>query len=191
MATTSTGRTSWRTRLVAAATAVIVALGVAACGDDGGGEKLTTAQVNAAVASALKNLQEGRIDAAKEGFEKVLDSDGENKFAHYNLGYIAQTQGDLGEAEDQYRAALKTDPRFAAALYNLAIVVTPDDAEEALDLYRQAIEANPNDANAHYNLGLLLRKRGKTAEGNAQIQQAVQLNPDLAGKAAAQGVPAR
>jgi Tfp pilus assembly protein PilF len=189
MATTSTGR-SWRKgRIVAAsATALALTFGVGACGG-GDGEKLTAAQVTAAVNSALAELRQGELDKAKESFEKVLDSDGANKFAHYNLGYIAQTQGDLGEAEQQYREAIKTDPKFVSALYNLAIVVTPNDTDEAIDLYRRAIKSNKNDANSHFNLGLLLRQQGKTAEGNSQIQQAVALNPALADQAAAQGVP--
>jgi Tfp pilus assembly protein PilF len=171
------------------AAALALTLGVGACGGGGSGQKLTAVQVTAAVSAALAELRRGELDKAKEGFEKVLDSDGGNKFAHYNLGYIAQTQGDSGEAEQQYRAAIETDPRFVPALYNLAIVVTPNDTGEAIALYRRAIKSDKNDANSHFNLGLLLRQQGKTAEGNSQIQQAVALNPALADQAAAQGVP--
>ena len=190
MATTSTGRSWRRSRIVAGvAVAVALTLVLGACGGGGGGEKLTAAQVTATINTALAKMKQGNLDDAKKDLEKVLDTDGANKFAHYNLGYIAQTQGDEGEAEKQYREAVKTDPKFTSALYNLAIVVTPDDADEAISLYRQAIDSNSKDANSHFNLGLLLRQQGKTAEGNRQIRTAVQLNPGLADDAAAQGVP--
>ena len=191
MATTSTGRSWQRGRVVASATALALVLGLGACGGGGGGEKLTGAKLTAAINTGLQQISQGDLDGAKETFEKVVDSDGSNKFGHYNLGYIAQTQNDNGEAEKQYREAIKSDPKFTSALYNLAIIVTPNDAEEAISLYRQAIKSNKRDANSHYNLGLLLRQQGKTAEGNQQIRTAVQLKPDLADDAAAQGVPSK
>jgi Tfp pilus assembly protein PilF len=192
MATTSTGRSWRRVRIVApAATAVVLTIGVGACGSGGdSGANLTTAQVTTLIGKALSELKAGRIDDAKKDFEKVLRSDATNKFAHYNLGYIAQTTGDRGETERQYRAALATDPKFGPALYNLAVAVTADgDTGEAISLYRQAITADKKDANSHFNLGLLLRQQGKTAEGNTQVRFAVQLNPALAPQATAQGVP--
>ena len=192
MATTSTGR-SWRSSRIVVASAMTIALTFAlgACGGGGGSsEKLTGAKLTAAINSALAQLQRGDIPGAKDSFEKILDSDSKNKYAHYNLGYIAQTTSDRKEAEKQYRAAVESDPKFVPALYNLAIIVTAKgDADEAADLYRQAIDADKNDANSHYNLGLLLRQQGKTGEGNQQIQTAVRLNPALAPQAEAQGVP--
>ena len=41
----------------------------------------------------------------------------------------------------------------------------------------------------HINLGLLLRASGQTAAGNTEVQTAVRLDPTLAAKARAQGVP--
>ena len=129
-------------------------------------------------------------DCSKTDFQKVLDKDPQNKYAHYNLGYIAQKQGNRGDAEKEYRIALASDPAFVPALYNLAIAVTADgDTQAAIGFYREAIKADKNDANSHFNLGLLLRQTGKTAQGNSQVQFAVRLNPSLKASADAQGVP--
>ncbi len=191
MATTSTGR-SWPTGSIvtAAGTALVLTIGLGACGGGTSTEKLTGAQLKKAIESALGELRAGRIDDARSDFERLLMSDPTNKYIHYNLGYIAQTQGDRKEAEEQYRAAIAADPKFGPPLYNLAIAVTADgDFEQAIRLYRQAIAAGKQDANSHFNLGLLLRQQGKTTEGNHEVQVAVKINPALAAQATAQGVP--
>ena len=141
---------------------------------------------------ALGEIQAGNLDQAKSDLEQAAALDPQNKYAFYNLGYIAQTQGDKGDAEKQYKLAIAIDPKFDSALYNLAIIrVGDNDITGAIALYRQAVAANPSDANAHFNLGLLLRQTGNTAEGNAQVQTAVQLVAVLKEAASAQGVPTR
>ena len=88
-----------------------------------------------------------------------------NKFAHYNLGLIAQTAGDDAKAESDYRLAIAVDPNYAPALYNLAILRDKAGAkDEAIDLYTRATKADPKFATAFLNLGLLLFETGKTAE---------------------------
>ena len=52
--------------------------------------------------------------------------DPQNKYAYYNLGYIAQVRGDKANAESQYKLALAVDPKYDPALYNPALVPIPD-----------------------------------------------------------------
>jgi Tfp pilus assembly protein PilF len=188
MVMTST-RTATRGKWLAAPSAVVVsAMTLAGCGLFGSSSK--SASPAATLQKAIKETNEGNFDDAKKDFQKVLDKDPQNKYAHYDLGYIAQTQGSRADAEKEYRLALASDPAFARALYNLAILVTADgDTQGAITLYRKAVTADEKDARSHFNLGLLLRKTGKQAEGNSQIQIAVQLDPSLAASARAQGVP--
>jgi Tfp pilus assembly protein PilF len=166
--------------------AAALALGLGACGSSGSSNE----NVATTLGRAISETQTGNFDAATKDFEKVLKKDPQNKYAHYNLGYIAQTQGNRANAETEYRLALAADPKFQQALYNLAIAVTADgDKQAAIGLYRQAIAVANDDASSHFNLGLLLRQTGKTKEGNSEVQLAVRLNPGLAESAKAQGVP--
>ena len=184
------------TRRVASAVAV-VALG--ACSSSSKpGAAATDCAAKSASAKAVATLVQKGIQAqiagndteAEKNFKKVLCSDTNNKYAHYNLGLIYQTRGNNSDGEDEYRKALAVDARFGPALYNLAILRTlAKDIDGAIALYRRAIVSNPKDSNAHFNLGLLLREEGQTKAGNTEVQTAVNIDPSLRSKAIAQGVP--
>ena len=183
-----------RAAAAAVGLALVVTLGACSSSAKPGAGATTTgpASVKATAALLQKALQEqvaGNLTQAQTDYMQVIVQDPKNKYAYYDLGLIYQTQGKGSDAESQYRLALTLDTKFGPALYNLAILRTSDnDITGAVDLYRQAIAANAKDANAHFNLGLLLRQTHQPG-GNAEIQTAVNLEPSLAAKATAQGVP--
>ena len=175
-------------------TLIVGAFALAACGSNSYGSKAapSTALPNAQtlLAKALREMSSQQTDQAQSDFEAVLRLDPKNKYAYYNLGYIAQQEGDRAEAEKEYRLSIASDPAYGPALYNLAIEVTAaGDKQGAIELYRKAIAADALDSGAHFNLGLLLRETGKKVEGNSEVQTAVRLDPNLAASAKAQGIP--
>jgi len=132
----------------------------------------------------------GDLAGAKRDYTQATVDDPRNKFGFYDLGLIQQLAGDNAAAENNYRLALNIDPKFVQPLYNLAILRTAAKSiPEAIDLYRRAIAAAPKNGDAHFNLGLLLRQQGNTLQGNAEVQTAVRLDPTLASRAKAQGIP--
>ena len=136
-----------------------------------------------AVQRGLQAHGEGRLDAAAAAYHEALDLDPQNKYAFYNLGLIDQTSGRPRSAENYYRLALSADPEFTPALFNLAILRTAaGDTREAIDLYRRVTALKPDEAGPHLNLGFLLRSIGQEAEGDAEIQRALQLDPALASR---------
>jgi tetratricopeptide (TPR) repeat protein len=138
-------------------------------------------QASSALAAGLKAHAAGRLDEAAADYRKVLVYDPRNKFAYYNLGVIEQTQGDGGSAESDYRIAITIDPDFVPALFNLAILRGSSGGDhEAIDLYRQVIQIDEGYAAAHLNLGFLLIDNGQEREGNAELANAVGLDPTLA-----------
>jgi Tfp pilus assembly protein PilF len=154
-------------------------LGISAC--SGGASNVSPAQsLDNALNTALHNQLQGNLSAAKSEYNEVLKADPTNVYAHYNLGLIAQTQHQQVTAEGQYRLALQTNPNFEPALFNLGILLTQASAPEAITEYERAITVDPNDANAHFNLGLLLIQTGQTSAGDAQVTEAIKLDPGLA-----------
>ena len=133
-----------------------------------------------ALARGIAAHNANKLDEATKNYFEVLSSDPKNKFAFYNLGQIARVQNRLAIAEGYYRASLEADDNFGPALFGLGAVRQAFNAvQEAIDLYRKDIAVEPNNAAAHYNLGILLRVQGKTAEGDAEIARAIQLDPKL------------
>jgi tetratricopeptide (TPR) repeat protein len=159
------------------------ALVMAGCsGDDGDGGGGTPAASNAEeqLNEALTLHVEGDLDGAVDAYLAVLELDPQNKFAFYNLGLIDQTRGEVASAENRYRLTLNVDPEYQPALFNLAILRTAmGDHLEAIDLYRRLVAIDDGNASAHFNLGLALHTIGQTADGDAEIARAVELNPEL------------
>ena len=164
---------------------------LAGCGDDGSDESpssdassSTSAAADDAVAtlvqSGLDQLAAGDDAAAAGTFENVLDLDPTNVYAHYNLGVIAQGQGDVEGAMAAYDQALASDAEFGPALYNKAYLTEDTDLEEAVAIYRQAVEADPEFAPAFMRLGFALVHLGADAEGAEFLEQGIALDPAMA-----------
>lgn len=166
---------------------VPLSLAIGSCSSS---SKLSGRDTTALLNKGLEAQVSGNLDQAEQDFKRVIEADPGNTVARYDLGLIYQTQGKSSDSEAQYRKALAIDPEYVPALLNLAILrAGAEDVAGAVNLYRRAIAVSANDANAHYNLGVLLRRQNKTAEGNAQIQTAVNLDPSLRQKAIKEGVP--
>lgn len=72
----------------------------------------------------------------------------------FNRGVTAMEQGDLEEAERQYRLARRTDPDLQMAAYNLALVLSKRGRhEEAAELLAPLVAARPSDADYGFALG--------------------------------------
>ena len=89
------------------------------------------------------------------------------------MALIDESESNYGLAEKKYRAALKTDPAYRPALFNLAIILTSSAPEEAIGLYEDAVAANKKDSAAWLNLGLLLRSEGQVRKGNEAVLMAI------------------
>ena len=78
---------------------------------------------------------------------------------------MLRSSGRNLEAETAYRAAVRADPNFASAWYNLADVL--DDQRrinEAIECLTRALTADPQYADAMFNLALFLQRLGNHAE---------------------------
>lgn len=124
----------------------------------------------------------GRPSEAADDYRKALQADPNNYWAYYNLGVIEQQAGRTDNAEHFYRSALALNPDLEPALYNLAIIRSGPSPKEAESLYRHAIAVAPRNAAAHLNLGFLLIQEGNKADGTAELEMAVKLDPQLASR---------
>ena len=63
-------------------------------------------------------IEQEDFDSARKVFEGLLALDPYDAYFHTSLGWIAQNQGELSEAEERYSRALEINPYSAVALAN-------------------------------------------------------------------------
>jgi Flp pilus assembly protein TadD len=97
------------------------------------------------------------------------------------LAGIYDYVGRRDEAEKEYRDALRINPDFADAHYNLGVLLgNKGRKEDAEAEYRESLRINPDDAEAHNNLGVLLDHRGRKEDAEVEYRETLRINPDSA-----------
>jgi tetratricopeptide (TPR) repeat protein/2-polyprenyl-3-methyl-5-hydroxy-6-metoxy-1,4-benzoquinol methylase len=83
-------------------------------------------------------------------------------------------------AIDYYQIAIKINPKFVEAHYNMASAQqNKGDLEAAIQAYKQAILIKPDYADAYYNLANTLKEKGDLETAIKSYKQAIKLNPNL------------
>jgi Tfp pilus assembly protein PilF len=130
---------------------------------------------------AMKDFGLGNLEAAKAGFQKVLEIAPENAPALINLALIAQRQRRYSEAELLLRRVLKQDLENGAAWLLLGIgAYDQNNLEAATAHLSQAVLNAPKDARARQYLGVTFAKRGCYNAAEEELRRAVELNPKSA-----------
>jgi tetratricopeptide (TPR) repeat protein len=100
--------------------------------------------------------------------------------AHYNRGTVLAAKGELRKATDEFRAALKEDPRFADAGYNLGVVfLMMGEPEMSARVLEQVIEVRAGDAEQEFALGKAYFDAGRVADAIERFDAAIVLDPGL------------
>jgi tetratricopeptide (TPR) repeat protein len=142
-----------------------------------------TAAANRLFSAGLQAQTHGQPALAANDYLRSVQIDPDNKVAWYDLGLIQQGAGNNGEAEIYYERSSAFDPHYVPPLYNLATLVAPRSPATAVKLYKKVIAIEPKLAQAHLDLGFALQAIGQRAQGNAQISEAVRLDPSLSSRA--------
>ncbi len=82
------------------------------------------------------------------------------------------------EAEEAYRTAIRLDPKYEEAYFNLGVLLRDDRPSEAQRFFRIALGLDPDFSAAHRELGFVLSKRGASSEAEEHLQKCILLKPD-------------
>ncbi|MEH1167887.1 tetratricopeptide repeat protein [Micromonospora sp. CPCC 205539] len=172
----------------------VLLTGVAACSDkspekaetskSGTSDKANGGTDTAAAPADLLKLgveqgQAGNFDEAKATFDKVVAAESNNKFAWFNLGFIAQSRNQADEAISNYDKALAADATYKPALYNKAIVLESKEPTTSMDIYRKVVSIDNKSSTAYLRLGLLLSQSGDDAAARDAFKAAIRLDKKL------------
>ena len=105
---------------------------------------------------SYRNL--GRFDEARSYFEQGLKLDPRNTLCIYNLGYIAERQGDSATADTMFQKALSINPNFPDAILELAnLRIVQHRLPEAEALLRKYVKVSHDPATGYYKLAMVER----------------------------------
>ncbi|MBN9686090.1 MULTISPECIES: tetratricopeptide repeat protein [unclassified Corallococcus] len=121
-------------------------------------------------AQALKAYEAGDLDAARKGFEAVVDQQPKALNARFNLGVIAEKQGRPADARVAYEQVLALDPAHTPSVMNLGLMHRHEgQLDEALSLYTKALQTpgHEHDEPVLNALAATYRLAGKLDEAEA------------------------
>ncbi len=125
-------------------------------------------------------VHEGRLEEAREIYQRVCQKDRLDVEAWVKLGEISRQLGDYDSAETNFRSALAISPNLSLAHQMLATALQCQGrVDEAIEEYRNAIQLNQNYPDGHYLLGNALIEKGLMAEGAECCLRALDLRPNF------------
>ena len=102
-----------------------------------------------------------------------------NERAQNNLAnMLARQPGRLADAVRRYEEAIRLQPGYGDAHYNLGVALGKlGRPAEAMRQFAEAVRLTPDSVEARNNLGDSLMREGRTREAKAQFEAAVSLDP--------------
>ena len=106
----------------------------------------------------LSHISLGRFDDARRDFQNGLKLEPRNNYCLFNLGYIAELQGNSAEAEATFRKVLLADPDFPDALLELSsLYILAKRYSDAELLLKRYVRVSQNAATGYYKLATVER----------------------------------
>ena len=148
--------------------------------------------VQQAFTDGVQLSNDGKNDEAVAKFQEVITTVPNCAECYANIGTVYGRMKKYDESEAAYKKAIELKPDFAEAYNGLATVYN---AEKKFDLAAEASKkatelsgsgapgapgGGGGSAPAVFNQGVILWNAGKIAEAQAQFEQAVKLDPNLA-----------
>ncbi|HWX23243.1 MAG TPA: tetratricopeptide repeat protein [Candidatus Binatia bacterium] len=111
--------------------------------------------------------------------EAVIQENPNDAEAHVKVGRGRLFLGQMPAALEQFRAAVKTDPKYDKGWYDLGfLLLNQQHFDEARDAFEHVVKLNPDDYQALGNLGNIYMQKGDLNQAEANFRAALRLNPD-------------
>jgi tetratricopeptide (TPR) repeat protein len=126
--------------------------------------------------------KKGRLQEAKEDYQKSLQINPRYPDALNNMGYALSGEKRYAEAVQYYEKALRFAPKQCEIHNNLGNALSElGKINEAIEQYGIALSIDPEHADAHNNLGIALAMQGKLDDAIEHFRAAIDAKQGYAG----------
>lgn len=133
------------------------------------------------IEEADQAYMDGDLDRAKTLLEGTVERFPDLPEAMNKLAYIMAKQGNMPEAEEQYKASLAIEPNDDMTHNALAtVLVSLDKDDEAQTHYKKALEIDDNYEVTWFNYANLMQKTGELEKAREMYEKALLIDPDFA-----------
>ncbi|VVH65315.1 hypothetical protein BSPLISOX_2021, partial [uncultured Gammaproteobacteria bacterium] len=127
-----------------------------------------------------RDYQKNKFKEAIKAYEKVIEIEPNNNWAHYNMGLAYYGLGKFKEAIKAYEKVIEIEPNNNWAHHNIGFAYAQlNEFEKAIKAYKKAIEIKPDFDKAYYSMGLAYSKLSKFEKAIKALKKAIDLNPAL------------
>jgi Tfp pilus assembly protein PilF len=123
--------------------------------------------------------QSGDLHSAADCYLRSIEN-GPNAEAHTFLGWVLSLMGEVDQAIEECRKALRLDPEFGNAWNDIGAYLTEKrEFDKAIPYLKKACKAKNYDSPEypHYNLGRLYIQKGMLLTARAELSTALKRNP--------------
>lgn len=119
------------------------------------------------------------ISASRMLYESAEALNASNIVVQHSLALLAQTSGQLQEAEVRFKRVLACEPKHVPSLFFYAgfLAEHRHDFEQAESLYRRAIENDPHNIEMLCTIATFFRTTDQVSESRRILEQALRLAP--------------
>jgi tetratricopeptide (TPR) repeat protein len=128
---------------------------------------------------AEAEIEQRRYVDAERHLREVLAARPDAALVHYDLGLIAEAQGDMQRAMAEYELEVRrASPSYRASFNFAKLLSKAGRSQEAVVQFRNAVGANPQFAAGYLYLGKALLDTGDLAASEDAVRRGMASNPD-------------
>ncbi len=126
-------------------------------------------------------VQAGRLEDAGKQLKSCANFEKVSAEYHYQLGRLADAQGDYAGAVKNYRTAVELDSQHNHALFQLAYACDlRGDEEAAVEYYKQVVRRVPAHVAALLNLAVIYEDNGQYDKASQCVNSVLKVHPNHA-----------